>query len=111
MIRIILGVATIILSVSTQTVFAETEEEEMQRMQQQLNQGVMDQPFFAEQPEKVDAYIKEAMKNNIKPLEYQGRNWRRGYTCRDLLRYSWREYRDCRYYRHYHGRYYPYPHY
>ena len=90
-------------------VVAATEEEEMAEMQKRLNQEVMDQPFLAEQPEKVDAYIKEAMKKNLKPEEYTGKHWRRGYTCRDLLRYSWREYRNCRYYHRYHGRYYAYP--
>lgn len=108
--RMVMTVLAAVLLGGVQNLFAETEEEEMARMQRQLNQGVMDKPFFAEQPEKVDAYIKEAMKNNIKPKEYQGTHWRRGYTCRDLLRYSWVEYRDCRYYHHYHGRYYPYPH-
>jgi len=92
----------------TTNAFAESEEEEMARMQKQLNQEVMDKPFLAEQPEKVDAYIKEASKSNLVPPEYNGRYWRPGYTCRDLLRYSWREYRNCRYYHHYHGRYYPY---
>lgn len=82
---------------------------EMEQMQRQLNNEVMAKPFFAEEPAKVDAYIKEASKNNIKPLEYTGNHWREGYTCHDLLRYSWNEYRDCSYYRHYHGRYYPYP--
>ncbi|HEB92508.1 MAG TPA: hypothetical protein ENI94_03390 [Gammaproteobacteria bacterium] len=81
----------------------------MARQQRMLNQEVMSQEFLAEQPEKVDAYIKKAMEKNLKPAEYTGNNWRRGYTCRDLLRYSWREYRDCKYYHHYHGRYYAYP--
>lgn len=89
-------------------VFAETEEEEMARMQKELNQGVMKQPFLAEQPAKVEAYIQEALKNKVVPPEYTGQYWRPGYTCRDLLRYSWREYRNCRYYYRYHGRYYPY---
>lgn len=85
------------------------EDEEMARMQRQMNKEVMDKPFLAEEPEKVDAYIKEASKNHIKPLEYTGQHWRDGYTCHDLLRYSWTEYRDCSYYHHYHGHYYPYP--
>lgn len=88
--------------------FAETEEEEMARIQKQLNKGVMEQPFLAEQPKKVDAYIAESLKRKLVPPEYAGRNWRPGYTCRNLLRYSWREYRNCRYYRRYHGRYYSY---
>lgn len=86
-----------------------SEEDDMARMQEQLNQEVMSKEFLAEQPEKVEAYIKEAMKKNLKPPEYAGTHWRRGYTCRDLLRYSWYEYRNCRYYYRYHGRYYPYP--
>lgn len=85
-----------------------SEEDDMAEMQRQLNAETMSQPFFAEQPEKVDAYIKEAMQKNMKPPEYKGSNWKPGYTCRNLLRYSWREYRNCRYYHHYYGRYYPY---
>jgi hypothetical protein len=84
-------------------------EEELVRMQRQLNQETMDKPFHAEDPEKVDAYIKEASKNHIKPLEYSGPHWQAGYTCHDMLRYSWIEYRDCRYYHHYYGHYYSYP--
>ena len=102
--RLLLGV--VLLSGFTQVWAGDAE---MERMQRQLNKETMDKPFFAEEPEKVDAYIKEASKNHIKPLEYTGKHWREGYTCHDLLRYSWTEYRDCRYYRHYHGRYYPYP--
>lgn len=89
--------------------WADEQEDEMAAMQKQLNQQVMEQPFFAEEPEKVDAYIKEAMKKDLKPPEYQGKHWRRGYTCHDLLRYSWYEYRNCRYYHRYYGHYYPYP--
>ena len=89
-------------------VIAASQEEEMQRMQQQLNAETMSQPFLAEEPEKVDAYIKEATKKKLKPEEYTGRHWREGYTCHDLLRYSWTEYRDCSYYYRYHGYYYPY---
>ena len=82
---------------------------ELARVQQQLNQEVMEKPFHAEDPQKVDAFIKEASKNHIKPLEYSGPHWRAGYTCHDMLRYSWIEYRDCSYYHHYYGRYYRYP--
>ena len=88
---------------------ATSEEDEMARMQQQLNQETMAKEFLAEEPAKVEAYIKEAMEKNLKPMEYEGTHWRRGYTCRSLLRYSWQEYRNCSYYHRYHGRYYPYP--
>ncbi|HEY5604012.1 MAG TPA: hypothetical protein VIM41_12975 [Gammaproteobacteria bacterium] len=81
----------------------------MAEMQKRLNEEVMSQEFFAEQPEKVEAYIQDAMKKNLKPPEYTGTHWRAGYTCHDLLRYSWHEYRNCSYYHRYHGRYYPYP--
>ena len=85
-----------------------TEADDMAEMQKKLNAEVMAEEFLAEEPEKVDAYIKEAMKKNLKPPEYEGTHWQPGYTCHDLLRYSWLEYRNCRYYHRYHGRYYPY---
>lgn len=88
---------------------AASDNDEMATMQKKLNAEIMEKEFFAEQPEKVEAYIKEAMEKELKPEEYMGIYWRRGYTCRDLLRHSWREYRDCRYYHRYHGHYYPYP--
>lgn len=88
---------------------AALDEKEMSATQKKYNAEIMKQEFFAEQPEKVEAYIREAMKKELKPKEYMGIYWRRGYTCRDLLRHSWIEYRDCRYYHRYHGHYYPYP--
>ena len=86
-----------------------SEADDMAAMQKKLNAETMDQPFLAEQPEKVEAYIQDAMKKGIEAMEYNGTNWRYGYTCRDLLRYSWQEYRNCQYYYRRHGRYYPYP--
>lgn len=83
-----------------------SDEDDLAEMQRQLNSEVMSQPFLAEQPEKVDAYIQDAMKKKLVPPEYKGSNWQPGYSCRDLLRYSWREYRNCRYYHHYYGYYY-----
>ena len=88
-------------------VFADdAEDEALRKMQEKLNAEVMEQPFMAARPEEVDKYIKEAQEKNLKPEEYKGKHWRTGYTCRNLLRYSWHEYRNCRYYHHYHGRYY-----
>jgi hypothetical protein len=84
----------------------ESEDEAMARMQAQLNQEVMSKPFLAEKPKEVDAYIKNMMAKKIIPPEYSGTYWRPGYTCRDLLRYNWKQYRNCRYYHRYHGRYY-----
>lgn len=96
-----------VLSIAlTATALAESE---MEKMQRELNQETMSREFLAEQPERVDAYIKEAQKKNLKPPEYTGTHWRAGYTCHDLLRYSWYEYRDCRWYHRHYGRYYPYP--
>ena len=88
--------------------WAAADEDELEAQQKLLNQEVMAQPFHAEEPEKVDAYIKESMEKNIKPLEYTGDHWQRGYTCHDMLRYSWYEYRNCMYYHRYYGHYYPY---
>lgn len=87
---------------------AVADEAALAEQQKKLNEEVLAQPFFAEQPEKVEAYIQEMTAKKQPPEEYKGTHWRPGYTCRDLLRYSWREYRNCRYYYHWHGRYYPY---
>jgi len=84
----------------------ETEEEALARVQAQMNAEVLSKPFLAERPKEVDAYIEGMLKNKVKPPEYQGTYWRPGYTCRDLLRYDWTQYRNCRYYYRYHGRYY-----
>ncbi|MFT4808035.1 MAG: hypothetical protein ACI9LX_001360 [Paraglaciecola sp.] len=84
----------------------DTEEDAMARMQAQLNQEVMSKPFLAEKPKEVDAYIKNMLDKKVTPPEYSGTYWRPGYTCRDLLRYNWTQYRNCRYYHRYHGRYY-----
>ncbi len=89
----------------SQTVIAD-DESDLDAMQQQLNNEVINKPFFAEQADKVDAYIKSAMEKNIKPKEYTGSYWQRGYTCHNLLQWSWQEYRNCRYYHRYYGRYY-----
>jgi hypothetical protein len=83
-----------------------SEDEELARMQAQLNAEVMSRPFLAEKPKEVNAYIKGMLEKNVKPPEYMGSHWRTGYTCRDLLRYNWTQYRNCRYYHRYHGRYY-----
>lgn len=85
---------------------SDSEEEELARMQAELNKEVMSRPFLAEKPAEVDAYIKSMLEKNVKPPEYSGTHWRQGYTCRDLLRYNWTQYRNCRYYHRYHGRYY-----
>ncbi len=82
------------------------EDDALARAQAAMNGEVLAKPFLAERPEAVDAYIKEAMAKDLKPEEYKGTNWKKGYTCRDLLRYSWNEYRNCSYYHRYHGRYY-----
>jgi len=82
------------------------EDEALRRAQEQLNAEVLSQPFLAERPEEVESYIKKAMEKNLKPEEYKGTNWKPGYTCHDLLRFSWREYRNCKYYHRYYGRYY-----
>ena len=92
-------------SVFMQSAFA-NEEDEMAAMQKKLNAEVMEQPFLAEEPEKVEAYIQESLKKKIKPPPYRGNYWRPGYTCHDLLRYNWREYRNCMYYYRYYGHYY-----
>lgn len=72
-------------------------------MQKKLNAQVLEKPFSVEDVEKIDLYIKDAMKKDIKPREKPPASWRRGYTCEKLHNYT--EYRDCVYYYRYYGRY------
>jgi hypothetical protein len=99
-----IGFALVVFS--SQAAQDNSEDDELARMQAQLNAEVMSKPFLAEKPEEVDAYIKSMLEKKVKPPEYVGTHWRAGYTCRDLLRYNWTQYRNCRYYHRYHGRYY-----
>jgi hypothetical protein len=95
-----------IFSVITPVSADQEEDDAMARAQAQMNADVLSQPFLAEKPKEVDAYIKSMLEKKAVPAEYNGSHWRTGYTCRDLLRYNWRQYRNCRYYHRYHGRYY-----
>lgn len=79
--------------------------EELAEMQKQLNQKVMDAPFSPAQMAEVDAYIKDGMKRDLKPVKKAPSYWRPGYTCANVYGYGWRAYRDCRYYHRYYGRY------
>ncbi len=85
------------------------EDERIAEMQKQLNAEVMAKPFSVEEEAQILNYIQEATKRNLVPPPYKGMNWRKGSTCRDLRAFSYDEYRSCRFYHSYHGRYYPYP--
>jgi hypothetical protein len=80
-------------------------DENMAEMQKKLNAEVMEKPFTVADQAKVDAYINEAMQKNLKPKQQAPQHWSPGYTCQDLWRYSYNEYRDCAYYYRYYGRY------
>lgn len=80
--------------------------EEMKRMQEQLNEQVMQAPFSVPDESKVKAYIAEQQQQGVVPPPYTGRYWRPGYTCYNLARYSSGEYLACRHYHHYYGYYY-----
>ena len=82
-----------------------SEEDEMAEMQKRLNAEVMEKPFSVEEEKKIDSYIKEAMKKDLKPATKVPSFWRPGYTCASIYHYGWNHYRSCRYYRHYYGRY------
>lgn len=83
------------------------EQEDMAAMQKQLNAEVMSAPFDAGDPAKIDAYIKEAMANDIKPVTRAPSYWQPGYTCNYIrqYRYNYTNYRNCLYHRRYTGRY------
>jgi len=78
-------------------------------MQDRLNDEVLDQGFDVKGEAELNSYIEEATRKGLEPKVKPSSHWRRGYTCNDLRRYSWSEYRDCVYYHRYHGRYWDYP--
>ena len=77
--------------------------EDLAEMQKKLNAEVMSKSFSVEETAKIDAYIKEGMKNDLKPVTTPPADWRPGYTCANLSIYN--QYRDCLYYHRYHGHY------
>jgi hypothetical protein len=76
--------------------------------QKMLNDQVLAKPFSVEDEAKLNSYIEEATKRGTPPKSQPSKYWRQGYTCNDLRRYSWNDYRDCSYYHHYYGYYWPY---
>jgi hypothetical protein len=77
-------------------------------MQKRLNEQVLSQGFSVADEAKLEAYIKDATERGTPPKTTPSRYWRNGYTCGDLRRYSWNDYRDCSYYYRYHGYYWRY---
>ena len=55
---------------------------------------------------EIDAFVEKALKSDMVPQEYEGNNWRPGYTCANLRQYGYYQYRNCLHYYRYHGRYY-----
>lgn len=81
------------------------EDRDRERMQRQLNEQVMAAPFSVEDQSRIDAYVKNAMEKDLKPVPNPPPYWRRGYTCDSIRAYGWRAYGDCYYYHRYYGRY------
>lgn len=82
--------------------------DERTEIQKRLNEQVLDKPFSVESEANLNAYIEDATKRGLPPKSEPSKYWRQGYTCSDLRRYSWNDYRDCSYYHHYYGYYWPY---
>lgn len=104
MVRVIIGVGLISMLAFVPGVFA-SDEDDMAKMQRQLNQEVLEKPFSVEDAAKIDAYVADAMKKNLKPREKAPTYWLPGYTCTNLWSRSYYDYRDCTYYYRIHGRY------
>lgn len=85
-------------------VFA-SDEDDMAKMQQQLNKQVVEKPFSVEDAAKIDAYVTDAMKKDLKPRPQAPEIWQPGYTCANLRSRSYYDYRDCTYYYRYYGHY------
>jgi len=84
-----------------------SEEEDLEAMQRALNKEMLDRPFNPGDQAAVGKYVEDALRKNEIPKEYTCKDWKRGYTCNNLMGSLYR-YRNCLHcYRHY-GRYYPY---
>ncbi len=84
---------------------AETDSKSLADMQRQLNQEVITKEFSVEDEAKIDAFIKDAMAKDLKPVEEPPSYWKPGYTCANIIGYSWNAYQNCRYYHSYYGYY------
>ena len=80
-------------------------EKDLAEMQKSLNAAVLEKPFSVADEAKIDSYIKSAMAKDLKPAETAPASWKTGYTCADIYQFGWSGYQNCRYYRHYYGRY------
>jgi hypothetical protein len=80
-------------------------DKELAEMQKKLNAEILEKPFSVADEAKIDAYIKSAMSKDLKPAETAPNTWKAGYTCADIYSLGWSAYQNCRYYRHYYGRY------
>ena len=87
-------------------VFA-SDEDDMAEMQRQLNKEVLEKPFSVADQAKIDAYVQDAMKKNLQPIENPPANWnwQPGYTCANIYNYGWHAYSQCAHYHHYYGHY------
>ncbi len=99
---VLVGVACMLAAWSA---VAGTDDDDAAALQKRLNEGVMQKPFSVEDSAKIDAYVKESMKKDLKPKLTPPPHWVPGYTCMNLWRYSYYEYRDCVYYHRYYGHY------
>lgn len=79
-------------------------------MQSQLNQEVMATPFSSGDVKKATDYAEEAKKQKVVPVAQAPAYWVPGWTCANLTGYAYYNYttyRDCVYFHHYYGRYWP----
>lgn len=83
------------------------DKEDMEAMQKALNQEILNKPFYPGDKAAVDAYLDEAIKKGVKPIETTPPGWAPGWTCNNLT-YSIGAYRNCLHYHRHYGRYYPY---
>lgn len=76
-------------------------------MQRSLSAGVMTSPFDPGDIRKAQAYAEQAKREGIVPVAQPPTYWVPGWTCSNLSQhpgYAYRDYRNCIYYHHYHGR-------
>jgi hypothetical protein len=102
--RVMMGIAVLCaLVLAARGVVVAGDDKELEEMQKKLNSQVLEKPFSVEDTAKIEAYIQDAMKKDLKPQATPPASWQPGYTCANLHNYY--EYRNCSYYYRYYGHY------
>lgn len=85
-------------------------DKQREEVQRALNERVMASAFNPGDIKRAEAYAEQAKREGVKPVPQPPTYWAPGWTCANLTvypAYVFTDYRNCIYYYHYYGRYWP----